>query len=468
MPPERIPPAKLAGFSLLFGIALLWPALLNGGPLLFPDSLGYLSQGQQAVEAAFALLLPADSTASGTANFGESAASATYIRSLSWSGYAYVTAISPLGLYGSVLIQSVLVAALILLLLVPAARASLPMLLAALAVLTLLTALPWFASFMMPDILGAVLVLGAMLMVQGSSTGRHNSVWFALIGGAATFAVASHYGFMPLGAVMAVAAIVVLAGQRRLDVRMVSLALAPLLIAAGANMAASQVAFDSAELAPKRLPILLARSIADGPAYWYLQDVCPEAGYVLCRHVAHMPRSIGGLLWGPDSLRAKLSEAEVDALRAEERAILVGAFRAYPVQQSWALVGNGVSQLVAIGTNDFHWGRATRGADGSFVAGIASGGHVPDRTGLNAVAWIHRFVVALAALAIGGFAFTDGLKARPDERGLLFVLLVGLLANAAIFGGLSAPVDRYQARIVWLVPMLAMLFGLNRYRRAYP
>jgi hypothetical protein len=38
------------------------------------------------------------------------------------------------------------------------------------------------------------------------------------------------------------------------------------------------------------------------------------------------------------------------------------------------------------------------------------------------------------------------------------------MANAAIFGGLSAPVDRYQMRVIWIVPMVAALFWLSRRR----
>jgi hypothetical protein len=42
------------------------------------------------------------------------------------------------------------------------------------------------------------------------------------------------------------------------------------------------------------------------------------------------------------------------------------------------------------------------------------------------------------------------------------VVVVGLAANATIFGGLSAPVDRYQMRVIWIVPMIAALFWLAR------
>ena len=45
-------------------------------------------------------------------------------------------------------------------------------------------------------------------------------------------------------------------------------------------------------------------------------------------------------------------------------------------------------------------------------------------------------------------------KFSASERDLAFLIIAGLIVNAVIFGGLSAPVDRYQSRIVWLLPAL--------------
>ncbi len=50
---------------------------------------------------------------------------------------------------------------------------------------------------------------------------------------------------------------------------------------------------------------------------------------------------------------------------------------------------------------------------------------------------------------------------------MLLVAVAGLAINAAIFGGLSVPVDRYQGRVVWIVPVLAALFWLTRRNARY-
>ncbi len=463
--PDTVHRRHFIALTLLFALGLLWPALINGGPLLFHDSISYVNQGRQAVEGAAALLPKfGRAGADGAPSFEAAAASATYIRSLSWSGFAYLGSAAVPGLWGPVLVQSGLIATLVMLLLAPVTGARMSLLIATLAVLAAFTALPWFASYVMPDILAAVPILAGMLLVQDPAIVSRTTLQLALVALVVAFAIASHTGYVPLGAALAAAVILVLALQRRLSPRLAIVAIAPLLIAVGANMAAAKLAFDTPELAPKRLPILLARSIEDGPARWYLAKACPEAGYVICRHIADMPTSQGAVLWGPDSLLAKLSEREVDALRAEETQILIGAFRAYPAEQTWAFVGNGVQQLLAFGTDDFRWGNARPGADGKLVTDMFAG--AGNRTGLDRVGTIQTLAVLLAVAAIIALVLKDRLTARPDERALLFIVLVGLLANAAVFGGLSAPVDRYQARIIWLVPMLAMIFGINRFRGA--
>src|SRR6185437_15599263 len=73
--------------------------------------------------------------------------------------------------------------------------------------------------------------------------------------------------------------------------------------------------------------------------------------------------------------------------------------------------------------------------------------------GLQAVHRIAALVgiVALCALPI---------VRRRDPVALVAVaILLALLGNAAITGGLSAPHDRYQARLIWLAICLPVLAG---------
>ena len=53
---------------------------------------------------------------------------------------------------------------------------------------------------------------------------------------------------------------------------------------------------------------------------------------------------------------------------------------------------------------------------------------------------------------------------NPAARRVALLVLAAMFLNAMVFGGLSAPVSRYQARIAWLAMlfMMALLLTADR------
>ena len=56
------------------------------------------------------------------------------------------------------------------------------------------------------------------------------------------------------------------------------------------------------------------------------------------------------------------------------------------------------------------------------------------------------------------------LRRRHVAAGFIIAVLLALLGNAVITGGLSGPHDRYQSRIMWLPPALALLATVSLVR----
>jgi hypothetical protein len=50
----------------------------------------------------------------------------------------------------------------------------------------------------------------------------------------------------------------------------------------------------------------------------------------------------------------------------------------------------------------------------------------------------------------------------PSQRWMVVIVVIGLLANAAVCAIFSGVAPRYQARLVWLVPWLALAIGFAR------
>jgi len=84
---------------------------------------------------------------------------------------------------------------------------------------------------------------------------------------------------------------------------------------------------------------------------------------------------------------------------------------------------------------------------------------------LTEVSRLH--VVVLTLFMLGGLALAlAGLRRGGRMDRLLLLLVVAALVNAAITGVLSAPDDRYQARLVWLfVPVVLLALGTPHPRR---
>lgn len=82
-------------------------------------------------------------------------------------------------------------------------------------------------------------------------------------------------------------------------------------------------------------------------------------------------------------------------------------------------------------------------------------------------AWLgatHR-VVALGGLAACILLLPLALHRGHVAAGFLVAVLVGLPASALITGGLSAPHDRYQSRMMWLTPCVASFAAFALLRR---
>jgi hypothetical protein len=461
-----------AGAALALGcaLALCWPVWLTGAVYVFADTTGYLRGGEVIWGYLGDLLpdVPPDAggaeravaagagqgaggaaeaiTASGTV--ADARGEAAVGRSLTYSAAAYA-AWAVLGEAAIPVIQAWITVMMAFSLLSARALRRPALLLAGFAWLALLTPLPFYAVFLMPDLLAAVPILFAACLVwRWDELGTGQRIALAVL---AALATSSHYGTVPL----ALGCIGVALALRLLSGRLPGpaiLATAALVVGFGPllNLGASTAVTDEPSTAPLRLPILLARSIEDGPARWYLQRECPRGRLATCDVLGgEIPDDVGEFLWTNSGV-ADATPAQMAQVRAEEWTILRGAFLAYPAAQTASLLGNAARQSVELGLGSI---RAADGLDEGF--GRVRG---PQREAAREL--LTRFDALVvwgswaAVLAAGALAIV----ARPERRAVLAVAAVvaGLLLNAAIFGGLSAPAERYQARVIWVLPFVLL------------
>lgn len=416
---------------------LLWPALLNGYPIVFSDTGTYLSQ-------AIHLYLGWDRPA-----FYSVFMMALHLTLTTW----------PVILVQAVCV--VLVFDCVRGAFFPAMpRIMLPLILTAMA---LFTGLPWLISRLMPDLFTPLLVLALAVLIFVPERLGTRERWLLVLGAAAMMAVHQSNILLGLGLLL-----ILLPSRRLLGARaalrradVLRLTLIPAL-ALAALTAVNFVAHRIASPSPFGNVFLLARVIYDGPGLRALHRECPRADWRLCAELDRFPPTSDDFLWLADGPLIRAGGAKV--ISREATAIIVAAIWAEPWAQLRAVAANTVEQLSLFSPGDgLHaWPEtvspwiqrdfpaserrryeAARQTQGSLV--VPSWIEAADRASV---------FFGLVALTV---VFFRALRRRCPSAGLCAAVFLAVLANAVITGGLSMPHDRYQSRVVWLPAAIVLL-----------
>jgi hypothetical protein len=202
-----------------------------------------------------------------------------------------------------------------------------------------------------------------------------------------------------------------------------------------------------------------------------LARACAADRLLLCRaqRLANDPaRALPGqdYLWSPDSPREELRRRDPARLAAEENAVVHAVVAERPGAVVRLALTAWRDQLLTAQSGDglIPYGpgmQAHRQVTLFFPAQADAWARSRQQRGeLQALARMPDLAVAAAALLVLILGLRDARVA-----GLGAAVLAGVLANAAICGVLSGVFDRYQARVLWLVPFAAIV-ALWRWREA--
>ncbi|WP_158284639.1 hypothetical protein [Azospirillum sp. TSO35-2] len=454
---------------LLAGLLISAPVLaLNGFPLTFDDTPGYLEPAYNILHRAVppAWMPPAD-LASDPASHGPASPNIFFLRPFGYM-VLLVPFASALGLWLIPLAQGVLAALIIHAALVTArAPRHWALFFGIVAVLALTTSLPLHVATIMPDVFTGLVIL---LVYVNVFQWRALPIPARLIGVATLTALATiHLSHLAILAGMVAALGLWSAWKDR--GRLLPIAggvLLPLVLAVGLLMTSNLLTAGRPVVSESSPVFLLARLIGDGPARDYLKDACPTHAYLLCDRLDTLDRSAPGyptsdyFLWHPDGARRHFGDTPRFVEEAAEIAHQTIATR--PLEVVSHGLYNTAAQLFHVQLDDTLtdpvkpltrrlFSRFPSGDYDAFDRSLQTRQAFP-RDVLDLVQDI-ALAVAIAALLTGAVRR----RGRIDERvkALLSVIGLGLMLNAAVTGGLSAVHDRYQNRVIWLIPFAAMV-----------
>jgi hypothetical protein len=353
-------------------------------------------------------------------------------------------------------------------------------LLAAIVPLTLASTLPYFSGELMPDVFAGYAFIA--LLLPGASAGRLSLLERYGISLLAFLSVEMHNTILALAIILmlSIAALAWLGRDWRRRFRNLLIwIVAPLALALCFNFVYSTAVAFARGAAPSNPPYLVARVLADGPGRLYLRDACAhQVRYELCKYADRPLDDVNQILWdtGPNTGVFMLATADSKLhLIHEERRFVVQTILHYPVAELGTMAVHAIQllprndiagelSLSPISWQQMQLGELAPRADGPARASLAFRRTYPFGfvDGVNGIA-----LFCAIGFLFWRFTRVDVLLALRSEKieaieirvfaatGL--ALLLWVVCNALLCGTFSGVYARYQARILWLIPMFALL-----------
>ncbi|WP_111535690.1 hypothetical protein [Palleronia aestuarii] len=475
------------------GLVLSLPAILNGAPFLYIDSATYIAQGQAAVSVVFPghdmgiATLPQGEEIAG--QLAESAPGSTPSAPLVVGGrsiYYGVLAYLSQGLTASwalVFLQGLAVSVPAVSLFRAVLCASWPVAsLLSLALLAFATPLGLFVGMIMPDIWVGAMVLSVAALAVGAEAG--GPAFKAILFFVCILAVLFHLSHLVL--VTGILALFLLAQlcvpwfRKTVGIGW-SVGLCGIILAGiGGQVMFSKVVERVYGAAPISRPHLTAHLVDLGPGQDYAETACagPERSDALaiCPYVDRLPLAWTRFLFLDDpeaGVFAIMSDAEKRRMAEEDMTFAVQTFLHAPWVTAIGLARDGLVQIRELSLDD-----AVLVAGGDVPGGLLATGLPADLRDATRTSFLYgkgdllrtatdvtQIGTAAAALLllVSLVAIPAGAGDRPADPRIVILLLIvgicllGVILNAAVCGILASPYGRFQARIAWIVPFLALL-----------
>jgi putative flippase GtrA len=361
---------------------------------------------------------------------------------------------------------------------------------ALMAALSLGTSLPWVASFAMPDIFAAVLVIGAALLLfyRTELTRWEKPAVCVIVGATLAF-----HGSHPL---LLIAMVVVGVAMARL-MKAPKSAIRGYVQIAGIGVVSAVVAlFVYAEAIYlhtgdhlRRPPFMMALVISDGPGRTYLRESCAKgAPWVICPFRNLPLKNSDQILWSSQPATGVFNRMNYEdrvAMEQQETEFVVATFFHHPVAQTIASLKDWGQQLTEFYVDDplrrpmafmlhKYWGKTNLvdlmravGPCGKWGELCEPKVRISELEAVDTPIVVISILGLIAALCqrstlLGAIRRRSFRWDEPMSRATAACLFIAtaVVLNAGICGMIAGPFARYQARVIWLVPAETLLLAM--------
>lgn len=337
-----------------------------------------------------------------------------------------------------------------------------------------LTSMPFFVSYLMPDIFAAITILAIanLLFLLSRKSYWTALLWTIFLTAALLFHV-SHI-LMAIALLLFFVPVALIFHIKLSRIGVIAIICALTVALAGEfvfNLSVKKMVGES----PIRPPLLMARMIGDGPGYRYLLAACPTAGFTVCRFLPRLPIGIDEFVWDTDPDRGVFAASDPATRRSlsnEQYRFAWAVFRFDPFGELAAFLRDTGRQVTRIGYLEFNYDPSaqffnTHLPPAYFQAMTLTSAWKEDIPAK--FLWLVAIItICLALLYIIYLLVVNRSRFMCNRTWVLvFCLCSGIITNAAVCA-LSDTADRYEARVIWLIPFAAMLLELTYRQPSLP
>jgi hypothetical protein len=330
----------------------------------------------------------------------------------------------------------------------------------------------FFACLLLPDLfVGFALLASAILFAVRRQMGRKEiAAWYLFLSGAL---LCHDTCILTVAPLLGVAVFSNLCRRSWSNWRGISIILLALVTAYAGQSLVTFGIRRSTHQAPLRFPLLEARLIADGPGTSYLRATCPQSHFALCEYVKDFPMTSNDFLFGTDPGKSVYELASYERRRdlsAEQLRFFLAVLRYDPAGVLRTGLLNTWAQFLDFSLSNFNYRSAFKDEmertfpETAMVQIRASLAYHQTFPAITFTALVYLFVIcSLTYLLLVQLKMLPGRVMNSLMKRVFVWAFAGLVLNAAISGGISFAQQRYQARVVWIIPLVALLVESQRW-----
>ncbi len=343
-------------------------------------------------------------------------------------------------------------------------------------ILTMFTGIGWYSNQIMPDFFAPLMIMSVFVLLWKKNIMNVPGLFIALL---LIFALVSHFSHMMIGTVIMIVLIILrfswkkyfgIFSLKRFGV-VTALVLSSWVVLPGFNYIVEKKFI----LSKSSHVFLMAHLVDTGILEKFLKDKCDDEEYnnlKLCKYKDQLPTDLSQFIW-KDSILIKTGGWEDS--KEEYNKIIFGTLKdpEFLLLNIWKSTIYGFVELtqndIGAGLSPYRKGSAPWGQV-SWRFPTELNNYLNSRqnsyNGMNLkVDLINKiqslFLILSVLFLIYLFTIPSFTYLDPVSVSFLLFIILGIIVNAFVTGGLNSPYSRFEARVVWMLPLAIMLIWVK-------